>query len=222
MDVPRLARASSAFWRVGSVAAIYSAYACSRQAAGPDETPRIDAQSTCRALGARCCTRAWPIPVRPVTPSTLSVALANRRRACRVAISADQARVAQRCLIMPLVRLTSWFDRWGHLSVPTCLSDEHRAQGPARLARQGHRLGRLGLAGASTVLRWRWSGTSAEMIATMTFSPCRRCRRRSRFGPSIVLTAHHHGPGDARQLVGLRHHRDIDGPPFQQPGKPGR
>jgi hypothetical protein len=53
---------------------------------------------------------------------------------------------------------TSLFDRRDHLFVPTCLYQEHRAQRTARLARQGHRCRRLGLAGASTVLSCRWSG----------------------------------------------------------------
>ena len=78
---------------------------------------------------------------------------------CR-AQSPLKATSPRRCLILSFPMFpTSLFDRRDHLFVPTCLFQERRAQRTARLARQGHRRRRLGLAGASTVLFCRWSGS---------------------------------------------------------------
>src|SRR4051812_9874271 len=52
-------------------------------------------------------------------------------------------------------------------------------------------------------------GTNGAFIATS------RRHRFSRHGRlAVILTARHHRPGDPGQLVGQRHHRDVEGPPL--------
>ena len=54
--------------------------------------------------------------------------------------------------------------------------------------------------------------------ALMAASPL--CRLSGRVGLAVVLTTRHHG--DAGQLVGQRHHRDVEGSTLQQSGKDRR
>ena len=78
----------------------------------------------------------------------------------------------RRCLILSFLLIpTSLFDRRDHLFVPTYPVAERRAQRKARLARQGHRRRRLGLAGASTVLGCRGSGLHVSVLASSLLYP---------------------------------------------------
>ena len=133
---------------------------CSFQAAGPDEYPRIDALSKSRAhwlIGAvgfgRSRSDLWchHAVSRPRKPK-VSLMCRTRPRLTGTGL--------RRCLILSFLLIpTSLFDQRDHLFVPTCLVSERRAQRTARLARQGHRRRRHALAGASTVLFCRWSGS---------------------------------------------------------------
>jgi hypothetical protein len=146
---------------------------CSFQAAGPDEDPRIDAQSNQRArwlIGARgfgrsrsdlWCHHAVSRPRKP----KVSLMCRARPRLTGTGL--------RRCLILSFLLIpTSLFDQRDHLFVPTCLVSERRAQRTARLARQGHRRRRPGLAGASTVLGCRRSGSLVLLSHSWLPHPC--------------------------------------------------
>src|SRR3954471_12461430 len=91
---------------------------------------------------------------------TSSSALANRRREWGAVVRELTGRNCSSCFFL---LITSLFDRRDPLFAPPCLFQERRAQRTARLARQGHRRRRPGLAGASTVLSCRWSGSAVPM-----------------------------------------------------------
>src|SRR3954468_24645992 len=114
---------------------------------------------TLSSSSARCCTRVLPIPVRPVLSSRRQVPSQTEGERGGPGQGADRAEL----LILFFLLTTSLFDRRDHLFVPTCLYQERRAQRTARLARQGHRRRRPGLAGASTVLFCRGSGSPIWM-----------------------------------------------------------
>jgi hypothetical protein len=69
------------------------------------------------------------------------------------------------------VRLFDWHDR---PFVPTYLRIKHRAQRQARLARQGHRRRRRGLAGASTMLSCLRSEAATAADRAESGSPIER------------------------------------------------
>ena len=159
MDGPRLARAS---WNVETIrVGCCHLFGLFMQSAGllalmrsADRHP-ITLSSCC----ARCCTRVLPIPVRPVMSSRRQVPSQTEGKRGGPGQGADRAEL----LILFFLLTTSLFDRRDHLFVPTCLFQERRAQRTARLARQGHRRRRPGLAGASTVLSCRWAGSPVRM-----------------------------------------------------------
>jgi hypothetical protein len=155
MDGPRLARAS---WNVATLrAGCCHLFGLFMQSAGMLALMRSADRHpiTLSSCSARCCTRVLPIPVRPVMPSRRQVPSQTEGERGGPGQGADRAEL----LILFFLLTTSLFDRRDHLFVPTCLYQERRAQRTARLARQGHRRRRLGLAGASTVLFCRWSGS---------------------------------------------------------------
>jgi hypothetical protein len=155
MDGPRLARAS---WNVATLrAGCCHLFGLFMQSAGLLALMRSADRHpiTLPSSSARCCTRVLPIPVRPVMPSRRQVPSQTEGERGGPGQGADRAEL----FILFFLLTTSLFDRRNHLSAPTCLDQERRAQRTARLARQGHRRRRLGLAGASTVLFCRWSGS---------------------------------------------------------------
>ena len=164
MDVPRLASAfcNVATWRVG----------CRHLFGLLTQPRRLLALMRCAdrhpitlsSSAARCCTRVWPIPVRPVMSSRRQ-SPSQTEGEPDVPPSAPERLPSPRHCLIPFFLLmpTSLFDRRDHLFAPTCLFQERRAQRTARLARQGHRRRRPGLAGASTVLFCRGSGSPVRM-----------------------------------------------------------
>ena len=157
MDGPRLARASCnvATWRVGCC----HLFGLFTQSAGLLALMRSADRHpiTLSSSSARCCTRVLPTPVRPVLSSRRQVPSQTEGERGGLGQGGDPAKL----LILFFLLTTSLFDRRDHLFVPTCLFQERRAQRTARLARQGHRRRRL--AGASTVLFCRGSGSSVPM-----------------------------------------------------------
>ena len=156
MDGLRLARASCnvTTWRVGCC----HLFGLFTQSAGLLALMRSADRHpiTLSSSFARCCTRVLPIPVRPVLSSRRQAPSQTAGERGGPGQGADRAEL----LIVFFLLTTSLFDRWDHLFVPTCLYQERRAQRTARLARQGHRRRRHGLAGASTVLFCHGSGSS--------------------------------------------------------------
>ena len=150
-----------------SVAAIYSACcAAGRLLALMRSADRHPI--TLSSSSARCCTRVLPTPVRPVMSSRRQVPSQTEGERGGRGQGANRAEL----LILFFLLITSLFDRRDHLFVPTCLVSERRAQRTARLARQGHRRRRPGLAGASTVLSCRGSGLRAGVLGSSSLHPC--------------------------------------------------
>src|SRR3954447_5878771 len=123
--------------------------------------PLAVARGFCRSRSDLSCHHAVSRPRKP-----------KESLVCRARLRLTETS-PRRCLIpFFLLMPTSLFDRRDHLSVPTCLCQERRAQRTARLARQGHRRRRLGLAGASTVLSCHGSGLRAGVLGSSSLHPC--------------------------------------------------
>jgi len=164
---PALQELFGTFRHGESVAAIYSACcAAGRLLALMRSADRHPI--TLSSSSARCCTRVLPTPVRPVMSSRRQVPSQTEGERGGRGQGANRAEL----LILFFLLITSLFDRRDHLFVPTCLFQERRAQRTARLARQGHRRRRLGLAGASTVLSCRRSGSPVLLSHSWLPHPC--------------------------------------------------
>ena len=155
---PTLQEFLSTFWRRGSAAAIYPACRAARRLLAlmrsADQRPIRTASSS-----ARCCKRVWPIPVRPVVPSRCQSPSQSEGEPGYAAVGVITSARPTALFHSPLFSDPNLFVR---SSGPPLRPDLSFPGAPraatARLARQGHRRRRLGLAGASTVLFCRWSG----------------------------------------------------------------
>ena len=220
MDVPRLASASCnvATWRVGC-----------RHLFGLLTQPRrllalmrsADRHPiTLSSSAARCCTRVWPIPVRPVMPSR-----------CQSPSQTEGEPGVPRST-------ASYGDEPAALSHPVLFPDANlfvRSAGPPLrpdLSFPGAPRAANGKAGPprpppkAAWPCWSEHGAILSLVGILTtegvlMAASRRGRFACRTRFAVFFTARHHDPDDPGQLIGQRHHCDIEGPTLQQPGQPG-
>src|SRR3954463_6778045 len=176
---------------------------------------------TLSSSAARCCTRVWPIPVRPVMPSRRQSPSQTEGEpgVPRTAASyGDEPAALSHAVLSPDPNLFVQ-------SPGPPLHPDLSFPGAPRAA-----TGKAGPPGPPPEAAWPCRSEHGAILplvgipsADGAFIAASRRRRFIRHGRlAVLLTARHHGPGDPRQLVGQRHHRDVDRPALQQSGKPGR
>ena len=160
------------------------------------------------------CTRVWPIPVRPVVPS-------RRQSPSQTEGEPDVPHST-----------ASYGDGSAALSHPFLSLDPNlvvRSAGPplcpdlSRFRAPRAADGKAGPPGPPPEAAWPCRSEHGAILPRVgipgtkgAFIAASRRRRFSRHGRlAVIFAARHHGPGDSGQLVGQRHHRDVEGAALQ-------